>query len=119
MNILKVTGKYLGHSAIEVVGKNGTKVRKMWIDCTTNPEYPNTPQFELIGDKVALTENLKVNDNLVLSFNLNGRKWEKDGKKGVANSMNVYKIETMTIESAATVNLPVTAASDTGEDLPW
>lgn len=74
MNILKVTGKFLGHSTVETVGKNNIKVRKIWIDMTTNPEYKNTPQFEMVGDKVVLSEDLKKGDNIVLSFNLSGRK---------------------------------------------
>lgn len=122
MNILKVTGKFLGHSAVETVGKNNTKVRKIWIDMTTNPEYKNTPQFEMVGDKVVLSEGLKKDDNIVLSFNLSGRKWEKeDGRKGVSNSLNVYKIEKMTTESVATANLPVATpdAQAAGDDLPF
>ena len=67
---LVVTGKFLGASKTETVGQNNYTVRKFWIDITTNPDYPNTPEFQLKGDKVALVDNLQVGQMLQVKFNL-------------------------------------------------
>ncbi|MFN0048196.1 MAG: DUF3127 domain-containing protein [Cytophagales bacterium] len=103
MNQFKITGKFLGHSLIKEIGEKKTKVRNFWLDITTDANYPNTPQFDLIGDKCVLTDNIKAGDQIVLSFNINGRKWEKEGKKGVNINLGVYKIEKMVLESTAFV----------------
>lgn len=98
---LQITGKYLGAKATEIVGNKGYTVRKFYVDITTNPDWPNTPEFKLKGDKVNLVDNLKKGDTVTVKFNLNGRKWEKDGRSGVIVDLEAWKIEVLKSTSAA------------------
>lgn len=114
--MLTVTGKFLGHSAANQVTEK-LVVRRFWVDITDKPEYPNTPEFQLINDKVNLTEPLKPGDNVEVSFSLSGRKWEKDGKKGVNTNLNAYAIQRVVKQSVIPPTTPATAGND--DDLPF
>ncbi|OIN55632.1 DUF3127 domain-containing protein [Arsenicibacter rosenii] len=127
---LQITGKYLGAGQIQTVGQNNTMIRKFWIDVTDNPAYPNTPEFQLRGDKVYLPDNINRGQTITVSFNLDGRKYENQqtGKKGVFNSINAYKIDIVQIQSAAVpqhaqpsapVSNPFAFANDQSDDLPF
>ena len=101
---LVVTGKFLGASKIETVGQSNFTVRRFWIDITTNPDWPNTPEFQLKGDKVNLVDNLQAGQLVQVKFNLDGRKYdntEKGGKKGVITNNNAWKIDVVQMQSAA------------------
>lgn len=102
---LAVTGKFLGASATETVGQNGFLVRKFYLDITTNPEWPNTPEFQLKGDKVNLVDNLQKGQTIQVKFNIDGRKYEnkESGKKGVITNLSAWKIEVVQMQSAAAV----------------
>ena len=117
-----VTGKYLGTGKVKEVGQNGYTVRSFWIDITTNPEYPNTPEFQLKGDKVNLVNDLKPGQTIVVKYNLDGRKYDKTadgGKKGVVTNLNAWRIEVVQTQSAAAVaGLPQTPVPNRTAGLP-
>lgn len=100
---LSVTGKFLGASKVETVGQNGFLVRKFYVDLTTNPEYPNTPEFQLTGDKVNLVDNLQKNQMVQVKFNIDGRKFknQQTGKEGVITNLRAWKIDVINMQSAA------------------
>jgi hypothetical protein len=109
---LSITGKFLGASARREVGTNKTPVRDFWIDCTTNPDWPNTPQFELKGEeKCALADGLAKGQEVEVFFNLEGRKWEKDGKRGVYNTVRAWRIVVVERTNAVNANRPAAPAS--------
>lgn len=117
---LAVTGKFLGAAATETVGQNSFLVRKFYLDITTNPEWPNTPEFQLKGDKVNLVDNLQKGQIIQVKFNIDGRKYENahSGKKGVITNLSAWKIEVVQMQSAAAVparpSAPVSAPTMTG-----
>ena len=99
-----ITGKFLGASKIETVGQNGFLVRKFYVDITTNPEWPNTPEIKLKGDKVNLVDNLQKGQTIQVKLNIDGRKYdntEKGGKKGVITELIAWKIDVVQMQSAA------------------
>lgn len=119
-----VTGKFLGAGQTRQVGQNGLLVRSFWVDITANPQYPNTPEFQLKGDKVALVDNLTKGQQIKVSYNLNGRKVNRQDGKGemVITNLDAWRIEVVTVTSAATVNTPKAepvAAGDAPDDLPF
>ncbi|WP_421830256.1 DUF3127 domain-containing protein [Larkinella sp.] len=108
-----ITGKFLGASAIKYVGENNYAVRSFWIDITTNPDFPNTPEFQLKGDKVNLVNELRKGQSVVIKYNLDGRKYDKTaegGRKGVTTNLNAWRIEVVQTQSAATVTTAPQAA---------
>lgn len=103
MAAITITGKYLGAMKTEFVGQNSLAVRKFYLDITTNPDYPNTPEFQLRGDKVNLVDNLTKGQEIQVSFNLNGRKYKSQstGKEGVITNIDAWKIDVINRQSAA------------------
>ncbi|GAB3767680.1 hypothetical protein GCM10028818_00920 [Spirosoma horti] len=101
-NELTVTGKFLGAKATESLGQNNFLVRKLYVDLTDNPDYPNTPEFQLTGDKVNLVDNLVKGQMIQVKFRLDGRKvTSREGKDMVITNLRVYKIDVVTTQSAA------------------
>lgn len=121
---LVVTGKFLGATPTEAVGEKGFLVRKFYVDMTTNPEWPNTPEFKLKGDKVNLVDNLTKGQTIQVKFNLDGRKFENKttGKKGVITELAAWKIDVVQMQSAAVAPVrptaPVAAMSGPGQYAP-
>lgn len=107
-NNLTVTGKFLGAKATEFVGQNNYAIRTFYVDLTEKPEYPNTPEFQLSGDKVNLVDNLQPGQQIEVSFNLDGRKYtsKQTGKQGVVTNLRAWKINLITTQSAATAPAP-------------
>ena len=100
----QLTGKYLGCSKVKTVGQNNTQVRSFWLDVTDNPQYPNTPEFGLRGDRIYLPDSIAVGQQITVHFNLNGRKYDKTasgGGKGVINNIDCWKIDIVQTQSAA------------------
>ncbi|MBD2700112.1 DUF3127 domain-containing protein [Spirosoma sp. BT702] len=109
---LVITGTFLGAMATETVGQNNFLVRKFYLDVTTNPEWPSTPEFKLKGDKVNLVDNLQKGQTIEVSFNIDGRKYDntdKGGRKGVITELIAWKIQTVNKQSAVAATRPAPA----------
>lgn len=50
-------------------------------------------KFQLLQDKVSLIDNLSLNSNVKVHFNLKGRKWEKDGKVNYFTNLDAWRVE--------------------------
>lgn len=120
---LSIEGKFLGASAVRKVGVNQTPARSFWLDITDNPEYPNTPEFQLWGDKVILVDNIEKGTRLSVSFNLKGNKYTKqDGTSAVATNLQAWKIEMIQKTSAALAGQSFETppiAEGSSDDLPF
>lgn len=111
-NEVKLVGKYLGASAIREVGINAMKVRDFWIDISDNPEYPNTPELNLSGDKCALVEGLTKGAEIEVFARLAGNKFrDKEGKQRVFTNIRVWRINVVQRQSAAFVSTPTEASA--------
>lgn len=64
-----------------------------------NADWNDFVKFQLTQDKCALIEPFKLGDKLKVSFNLRGRKWEKDGKVSYFTNLEAWRVE-----SAANAN---------------
>jgi ribosomal 30S subunit maturation factor RimM len=80
-------------------------------------QYPQTIQFQATQERCELLDSLKVGQNVEVSFFLRGREWTnpKDGVVRVFNSLEAYKIELLSSESA-TSDAPTVQG---GDDLPF
>lgn len=95
MQKLQITGKVHSISDVRFIGQNNTKVQSLRIDLTENPDYPNLPEFQTIGKNVSLLASLKVGETIQVGFVLDGRDYEKEGKKGVITNLNILEIGRM------------------------
>lgn len=76
-------------------GTKGFRVRKFVIEIE-NERDPNWNQFremQLTQDNCDLIDPYKLGDEVKAEFNLNGRKYEKDGVVKYFNSDVVWKVE--------------------------
>lgn len=81
-NTHKITAPIIGVGKTQTFGEKGFQVRKVWLDVSDKPEYPTQAEIEFHQNNVALLDGLSPGDMVTITFALEGRKWEKDGKKG-------------------------------------
>lgn len=105
-----ITGKVIAISEIETIasktpGKEPIKKRSLYMDCTrfdpytgVRDQYENTPLLEFGGKALETLNNLvaqglKAGDVVTVSFDIQGSKYEKDGKQQVFTRVRPYNIE--------------------------
>ena len=89
MSDLKVTGtitKVLNPES--GTSQSGKDWRKQDFLITTGGEYPNDIAFNLFGDKMDLISNVKIGDEVEVSFNLNSREYNEK----FYTNVNAWKI---------------------------
>ena len=76
------------------------KKREFVLEFTENPQYPEFVKFEFIQDKCGLLDNYQVGNEVTISFNLKGRKWN-DPKGGVKyfNTLQAWRLQNATAET--------------------
>ena len=85
--------------------------------------FTDTIKFQLIQDRCALLDAYKVGDEVKVTFNIKGSKWEKEGRTSYFVNLDVWKMEKLS-ESTATpaVSQPVVESTPLPEgedDLPF
>lgn len=70
------------------------KKREFVLEFAENPQYPEFVKFECIQDKCGLLDNYQVGNEVTISFNLKGRKWN-DPKGGVKyfNTLQAWRLQ--------------------------
>jgi len=64
-------------------------------------EIVETIKFQLTQDKCETIDNIKIGDEVKISFNIRGRKWEKDGQVNYFNNLEAWKVEKLSVEKEA------------------
>lgn len=54
--------------------------------------YLDHVKFQLIQGKVTLIENIAIGTDVEVSFNVKGKRYEKDGKVSYFNSLDAWKV---------------------------
>jgi hypothetical protein len=116
-SFIQLSGKFLG-KRVKEVGEKKTKICNFWLDITDNPQFPNTPEFQIMGEKISLLDNIVANDNIQIRFNLRGTKIQNsEGKSYIINNLNVYSIAKISIEVK---KVEATTGTDLdSDDLPF
>lgn len=85
--------------------------------------FTDTIKFQLIQDRCALLDAYKVGDDVKVTFNIKGSKWEKEGRTSYFVNLDVWKMEKLSESSSApVVNQPVVESTPLPEgedDLPF
>lgn len=84
-------------------------------------------KFQLLQDKCSMIDALSLNQEVKVSFNIKGRRWEKDGKVNYFTNLDAWRVEAAQEGQAATGNYqppsqmnPADIALDEEEDdLPF
>jgi hypothetical protein len=69
-----------------------------------NPDWNDFIKFQLTQDKCSLIDQYNIGDKLKVSFNIRGRKWEKNGQINYFSNLEAWRIEGVTVQ-----NSPVSA----------
>lgn len=91
-NIMEAEGRL-----IEIFDANQVtdtfRKREFVVEMGGNPNYPETVLFQLVQDKCDILDNFKVNDEIVVSFDLRGRKWKSPkGEIKYFNTLQAWKL---------------------------
>lgn len=118
----EVQGKLIVKGDVQEFGANGFKVRKFVVEIPhqSNPDWNQFRELQLTQDRCDLLEPHKVNEEIKVQFNLDGRRYEKDGKTMYFNSDTAWRIEK--VESApSTKQEPAKTqqAEEETDDLPF
>lgn len=87
-----------------------------------NSDWNDFIKFQLTQDRCDLLETVSIDENIKVSFNIKGRKWEKDGKVNYFSNLEAWRIEKM--QAAAAAEMPEFNAADMPpapkeDDLPF
>lgn len=55
--------------------------------------YTNFAKMQLVQNKCDILDRFNVGDQIKVSFNLKGNKWEKDGKVNYITNLDAWRIE--------------------------
>ena len=83
----------------------------------TGYEFVDFIKFQSTQDKCSMLDDFSIDDTLKVSFNLRGRKWEKDGQVSYFTNLEAWRIEKLTGESGEP-SAPIEESSDT-DDAPF
>lgn len=53
----------------------------------------NYAKFQCVQDKTALIDKVNIGDEIKVSFNIKGSKWEKEGKVNYITNLDAWRIE--------------------------
>ncbi len=80
-------------------------------------------KFQLVQDKCSLLDNINVNDDVKVLFNIRGKRYEKDGKVNYFNNLDAWKIESNSSQEFEDFNQEMQQPPEMGQevqdDLPF
>lgn len=103
----ELTGKILEISSTQNI-TDKFKKREFIVEYKDNPSgmYVQYLKFQFTGDKVTLLDTFKPGQDVNISFNLKGRKYEKDGRTSYFMDLEAWKISPISGNTAASPQLP-------------
>ncbi|MEQ8582738.1 MAG: DUF3127 domain-containing protein [Marinoscillum sp.] len=90
---MTIDGKLIEKSPTQDV-TDSFKKREFVVEYAENPQYPEFLKFELIQTNCQQLDGFEVGDEMTISFNLKGRKWN-DPKGGTKyfNSLQAWRLD--------------------------
>ncbi|MCG3164555.1 MAG: hypothetical protein POELPBGB_00309 [Bacteroidia bacterium] len=89
-------------------------------------DFIESIKFQLIQDKCALLDNLNLNEDVKVTFNIRGRRYDKDGKVSYFTNLEAWRIESLNKGNSAPAQQPssqpmeqVANTSAPDDDLPF
>ena len=81
----------------------------------TGYEFVDFIKFQSTQDKCALLDQVNIDDTVKVSFNLRGRKWEKDGQISYFTNLEAWRIEKLSNETGETTSETPIVNSESGD----
>ena len=77
-----------------------------------NSDWNDFIKFQLTQDRCNLIDNVNVNDEVKVSFNIRGNKWERDGKVNYFTNLDAWRIEKYQADQSAMDSTPPPSLDD-------
>ena len=85
----------------------------------TGYEFVDFIKFQSTQDKCSLLDQFNIDDTIKVSFNLRGRKWEKDGQVSYFTNLEAWRIERIASESVESVDDTPLPEGSKPDDVPF
>lgn len=88
-------------------------------------EFTDHIKFQLTQDRCNLIESVNLNEEVKVSFNIRGNKWERDGKVNYFTNLDAWRIEKQQEIASGNEGAPppslddLPPESDEPDDLPF
>ena len=82
-------------------------------DNSSGTEFIDFVKLQLTQDRCSLADQIQVNDEVRVTFNIRGNRWEKEGRVSYFTNLDVWKIEKLTGDGIDQGSPPLTE-----EDIP-
>lgn len=91
-------------------------------------EFVDTIKFQLTQDKCDVLDNIQLGQNVNVSFNVKGNKWEKNGQVSYFVNLDAWKVEPAEAAQGGAqdqsappppAEIPPAADEDSNDDLPF
>ncbi|MBF0278219.1 MAG: DUF3127 domain-containing protein [SAR324 cluster bacterium] len=93
--------------------------REFVVEFAENPQYPEYIKFEMVQEKCELLDHFKIGDEIEVSFNLKGRKWNSpQGEVKYFNSLQAWKLTPKNKEQDAAGKSQTNVASQPASATP-
>ncbi|MGQ1891283.1 DUF3127 domain-containing protein [Thermophagus sp. OGC60D27] len=114
----ELTGKLIVKEDVVKISEKFQK-REFVIEVTNekNPEWNDFVKFQSVRDRVDIIEPFNVGDEIKVSFNIKGNRWERDGKVNYFTNLDAWRVESVNA-SGAESPVPSAPFPDQLEELP-
>ncbi len=87
-------------------------------------EFIETIKFQLTQDRCDLIDNMNIGEEVKVSFNIRGRRWEKNGQVSFFNNLEAWKMDKVSQAQVNDAPPPPTEADipveeESTDDLPF
>jgi hypothetical protein len=117
----EITGKLV--AKYDTVQRTGTfKTREFVIEKSEDiggRVITNYVKFQSVQDRTSLVDRFNLGDEVKVSFNIKGSRWEKDGKVNYITNLDAWRLEQVQLGSSAGADqMPDYSAPSTGPSAP-
>ena len=126
----EITGKLV--AKYDTVQRTGTfKTREFVIEKTEDiggRSITNYIKFQSVQDRVSLVDRYNIGDEVKVSFNIKGSRWEKDGRVNYITNLDAWRLEQVQFGTSTpgtdkmpdySAPSPSSAPPDFVDDLPF
>ncbi len=85
---------------------------------TGNFDFTDYIKFQLTQDRTGLIQGKSVGDEVKVSFNIRGNKWEKQGKVNYFTNLDAWRIEMASQGGEMNTQIPPSTPNDPNEMPP-
>jgi hypothetical protein len=78
-------------------------------------EFKDQIKFQLTQDRCGIIDSMDIDDEIRISFNIRGRKWEKDDRVSYFTNLEAWRIEKI---AGTSEGPPIPSAPQKEEDIP-